>query len=63
MMFIVTEHSQPSSIGLKSLEFLAWLNFKNPNFVKALPNLAVLVENTQSNMSTPKQEQTIRSTG
>lgn len=48
-----------SNTSLHSLFF----NFRNPLLVKAVPNLAVLVENTQSNMSTPKQEQTTTSTG
>ncbi len=54
---------QFSSKGLKSVKKLAPFILKNPFLVNAVPNLAVRVEKTQSNISIPKQEQTTKSTG
>jgi hypothetical protein len=39
------------------------LILRNPLLVKAVPNLAVLVEKTQSNISIPRQTHTTRSSG
>lgn len=58
-----TSQVHPSSIGVKSNLFLARVSFKFPCLVKAVPNRAVLVGYTQSNISTPRQEQSKISIG
>ena len=56
--------SQDSSIGEKSFAKALLLRLRLPGafMIKADPNLAVLVGNTQSYMSTPSAEQTTKST-
>jgi hypothetical protein len=48
---------------LKSVAKHLFLTLIYPKVVNAVPNLAVLVGNTQSNISTPKAIHNIRSTG
>lgn len=50
-------------MGRKSFIISLYLSLIKPYLVKAVPNLAVLVEKTQSNISTPRQEHTTKSTG
>ena len=59
----VTVQPQSSSKGEKSVKKLPPLILKNPFLVNAVPNRAVRVLKTQSNISTPRQEHTTKSTG
>ena len=63
MYFLHTSQSHSGSIGWKSNLFCSDLSFLNPLLVNAVPNLAVLVAKTQSNISTPNNAHTTKSTG